>query len=110
MAKKDSMQKQVEKDEKGVPTGQQMDLIDVGPENSKEIIQHARLYKAAQTKRIQALDEEIAEKQKLLELIRNAKLKPLEGGKVQFRCDGYIITVTPRDELVRIKESDAETA
>jgi hypothetical protein len=106
MAKKTQMQKQVEKDELEVLPGQQMDLIDTAPENAQEIIKHARVYKAVQAKRIQALVEEKAEKDTLLELIRQAHLQPLEGGKIKLRLDGYLITVTPRDELVQIKEDD----
>ena len=29
---------------------------------------------------------------------------PLEGGKIQFHVDGMMITVVPRDELIRIKD------
>jgi hypothetical protein len=109
--KKTQMQQQVEQDELEVLPGQQMDLIDTTPENAKEIIKHARVYKAAQTKRIQALEEEKAEKQKLLELINKAHMQRLENGKIKFKLEGYIITVTPRDELVQIKEdSDADAA
>lgn len=110
--KKSQMQQQVEQDELEVMPGQQMDLIDTTPENAKEIVKHARIYKAAQAKRIQALEEEKAEKQKLLELIRDAHLQRLKNGKIKFKLDGYVITVTPRDELVQIKEdeSDAEAA
>ena len=112
MAKKSAMQKEVERTEATeAPKGQQMDLIEVGPENAKEIILHARRYKASQKKRIEALAEEIAEKQKLLALISDAHLKRLDDGKIRFKLDGFTITVTPRDELVKIKEdSDAEAA
>jgi hypothetical protein len=40
--------------------GEQLALIDVTPENSKEIIATAKRYKAAQSQRIEALQEEIA--------------------------------------------------
>jgi hypothetical protein len=50
--------------------GEQLDLIDVQPENSKEIIAHAKNYRAAVKRRMAALEEEVAEKQKLLELIK----------------------------------------
>jgi hypothetical protein len=99
--KKDSMEKEVEK-------GEQMDLIDVGPKNSKEIIKHARLYKSALAKRVDAFAEEVAQKQKLLELINAEHLQRLEDGKIKFRLDGFTITVTPRDELVKIKEDGDE--
>ena len=106
MTGKKSMKNQVEKDELEMVPGQQMDLIEVGPENTKEIKKHALLYKKAQKERIAALEIENDEKEKILELIRKAGLKPLEDGKIKFRCDGFIITVTPRDELVKIKEEN----
>lgn len=86
-----------------------MDLIDVGPENSKEIIRVARLYKTTLSKRIDLLAQEVEHKHKLLELINNAHLQRLPDGRIRFKVEGYTITVTPRDELVKIKE-DSEAA
>lgn len=106
--KKSQLQEQVENDELELLPGQQMDLIDIAPENAKEIIAHARIYKAVQAKRILALEEEKKEKQKLLELIKEANLQRLEDGKIKFKLDGYTITVTPRDELVQIKEDEGD--
>ena len=105
MAKKKSeMEKEVEK-------GEQMDLINVGPKNSKEIIKHAKLYRSALSRRIEAMAEEVAQKHKLLELIEAEHLQRLDDGKIKFKLDSYTITVTPRDELVKIKEDgDAEAA
>jgi len=109
MGRKKSMQEEVEKTE--VPVGEQMPLIDVAPENAKEILSCARRYKSAQRSRLAAEKEEVAEKQKLLQLIRQAGVKPVDlSGKISFRCDHLIITVTPRDELVRVKEEDEEAA
>ena len=98
--KKSTMQKEVEK-------GEQMDLIEVGPENSKEIIRQARIYKALVKKRVNTLADEVAAKTKLLELIKEAKLTRTPGGNIKFHCDGYTITVTPRDELIKVKEDEA---
>lgn len=108
MAKKQStMQNEVEKSEQ--EAGEQMKLIDVGPENSKEIIKQARIYKAAVAKRIKATNEEVPAKQKLLKLIIDAHLNRLEDGTIKFKLDGYTITVTPRDELIKVKEDKEET-
>jgi len=105
MGKKSSMQKEVEKTEgPKIEIGEQIPLIDVGPKNSKEIAQCARRYKEAQSRRLIYLDEEKDEKQKIIELVRKSKLKPLTDGTTKFRCDGMIITIEPRDELVKIKE------
>lgn len=91
-------------DEKG-----QMDLIpNVGSENGKEILKVARQYQALKTKRIAALEDEVSKKQELLELIHNAGLKPMDDGKIKFTCEKVVITVTPRDELIKVKEADDE--
>ena len=84
--------------------GKQLDLIDVGPENSKEIVRVAERYKEAQAERLEALKRAVDEKQNLLDLIEKADLQPV-GCKIKCRCDGYIITVTPRDQLISIKKA-----
>ncbi|MFH1281406.1 MAG: hypothetical protein ABIH91_01630 [Candidatus Omnitrophota bacterium] len=101
MAKKSSMQKEVEETEEG----EQMALIDVGPENGPIIVAQARIYKKASKARQKALKNEVEQKKKLLALIKDAGLKPLDvSGVIRFRCNSVIISVTPRDELVRVKE------
>lgn len=85
--------------------GDQLDLIDVNPENAKEIVVAARLYQKYQTARVKALAKEIEQKRLILELVKAANLQTLEGGKVKFNVDGITITVTPRDELVQVKEA-----
>jgi len=84
--------------------GEQLDLIDVTPENAKSIIREARLYKKFQAERLAVLKNEIEQKHKVLELVKAAKLQSLDGGKIRFEHDGVIISITPRDELVKIKE------
>lgn len=91
------------------PTGKQLDLIDVAPAQQKKIAAIAKNYKKAQQARIAALKIEVDEKQRLLELIKQANLQHLEGNKVQFRADGLLITVTSRDELVSVKD-ESESA
>ena len=83
---------------------EQLDLIDVQPENVKEILKVARSYKEYQQARLSVLKKEKDQKQKVLDLVNKAKLQPLEGGVIRFKCDGVIISVTPRDELVQVKE------
>ena len=103
MAKKNKTQKEQGASSEAT-NGGQLDLIDVAPENSKEIIALARAYKSAQGRRIDALEEEVATKVKLLALIKEANLQRLDDGKIRLHLDGYTITVTPRDELVKVKE------
>ena len=85
-------------------SGEQLDLIDIAAKNAKPIIKAARLYKQFQLARLGALKKEIEQKQKVLELVRAADLQPLAGGKIRFEYDGVTISITPRDELVAVKE------
>lgn len=86
--------------------GEQMDLIDVGPENLKAMKPVARRYKAAQKRRIEALADEVKEKKRMLELIVGAKLKPDEDGVVLFTVDGMTVKATPQDWKLSVKEID----
>ena len=90
-------------------TGEQMDLIDVSPENMKKIKPVARRYKAAQKVRIEALKKETELKAQLLSLIKDSNPTHLEDGSIKFQCDGMLITVTPRDELIKVKDEDGES-
>jgi hypothetical protein len=92
----------------GTP-GEQLELIDVGPENMKKIKPVARKYKAAQKARLEALAQEVKLKGELLGLIRESGVKPMDDGTIRFQCDGLLITATPRDELVKVKSVDAES-
>jgi hypothetical protein len=87
---------------------EQLDLIDTKPKNAKEIEKAARLYMETQGTRIALLAEEVEQKHKVLELVRAAKLQPLEGGVIKFRCDSLTISITPRDELIKVKEDSSE--
>jgi hypothetical protein len=87
-------------------SGEQIPLMDTLPEGSEEIIACAKRYKNAQAARIEALNMEKQEKGTLLELIEKAGFQRLEDGKIKFTADGFTITVTPRDELVQVKEAD----
>jgi len=89
-------------------TGEQLDLLDVGPENSKEIVKQAKHYKVALSRRIEALQEEVTAKEKLKALIKEANLKPMDDGKIRVHVNGYTITVTPRDELIQVKEDEQQ--
>ena len=84
-------------------TGEQLPLIDIAPENSKEITACAKRYKKAQGIRIDALVQEKAQKAIMLDLVKKAKLKPLADGTIRFRCDGHTITVTPSEYKVKVE-------
>ena len=84
-------------------TGEQLDLIDVHPKNSKQIIRTAREYKAVQRTRLAALEEEVQKKKKLLDLIRESEVQPLPDGSIKFQLDGITLSVVPRDEKITVK-------
>lgn len=93
---------------KPLEVGEQLDLIDVSPANGKLIKSAARLYKKYQTERTEALAQEKKQKKKLLELVKEADLKPLDDGIIKFKCGGLMITLEPRDELIKVKEKEAD--
>lgn len=100
--------KKAAKKESSDEKGKQLDLLDVAPENAKPIIAVARRYKKASAIRQAALAEEVKLKGQVLDLVKAAKLQPLEGGVIKFAYNGVTISITPRDELVRVKDEKAE--
>jgi len=101
MAKNNSMQKQIVKDEM---------LIDVGPENGKVIIEAVREYKKHQADRLAAGKKEFDAKQKVLTLVKEAELQRLPDGTIKFTYEKVIIKVTPQDDLITIKEEKPKKA
>lgn len=89
-------------------SGEQLDLIDVEPKNKKEILRVARKYKTSQCARMEAAAVEADMKEKLLAVVRAAKIVPDADGSYRFRVDSCTITVKPRDELVQVKFVDEE--
>lgn len=87
---------------------EQLELIEVAPKNAKVIKRAAKAYKEAQTERISWLAEEKKHKEKILTLIENENLMPLEGGVIRIAVNGAVITVTPRDNLVKVKFEDGD--
>jgi hypothetical protein len=98
-------------EEQGVEStsGEQLPLIDVTPKHGKAILAIAKDYKKAVAARMRMGEKEVDLKGKLLELIKKENLARLENGSIRFRLDGMIITVTPRDELIKVKEEGEET-
>lgn len=85
-------------------------IPDVLPENAKQICKVAIEYREAMQAR-QALSEiQHEHKATLLSLVKDAKLKPADDGTISFEVDGLRITVTPRDELIRVKDSSGDEA
>jgi hypothetical protein len=92
-----------------VEPGEQLTLIDVTPENLKEIAPVAKRYRAAVRRRMKAGEEETALKEELLSLVKESKAVRLQDGSIRFKCEGMTITITPRDELVRVKDNEEES-
>ena len=84
--------------------GEQLDLIDVAPENAKPIIALARRYKKIVSARVDLTSQEVKLKKEIVDLVRAAKLQPLNGGVIKFKYNGVTVSITPRDELVKVKE------
>ena len=85
--------------------GEQLTLIDVGPEHSKEILAAGKIYKKHQKARQAAAAKEADQKKLILELVEKAGLQRLAGGVIKFEIEGIPFKITPRDELVQVGEA-----
>ena len=90
------------------PKQKQLQLIETLPENIQEIVDLAEEYEDVKQGRLNILDKEKELKHKLLEMIKASGIKPLEDGVIRFRHDGFMISITPRDELIKVKEIDED--
>lgn len=102
MAKKKAVRKETKE------KGKQLDLIDVAPANAKPIIALARRYKKVSAARQANLAEEVQLKKQIIDLTKAAKLQPLKDGVIKFKHNGVTVSITPRDELVKVKDEKAE--
>lgn len=100
MAKKKAAPKKDTKE-----TGEQLDLIDVAPEKSKPIIKMAREYIKYRDSRMAVQKKEVEHKQCIIELVKAAKLQPLNGGKIKFEYDGVEISLAPKEMELKVKEA-----
>lgn len=108
MGKKKTMQEKVEEGEALYEPGEQMDLIDVTPEELKKIRPVVKKYKQVVKSRVALTAEEVELKNKIKEFVHASELKRLPDGSIKFRCDGFLVEVTPRDEVVKVKEANDE--
>ena len=83
-------------------SGEQLDLIDVGPKHSKEILAALILYDKHKKARMASGVKEVEQKTLILELVEKAGLQRLAGGVIKFVLDGIPVKITPRDQLVEI--------
>ncbi len=82
--------------------GKQLDLIDVGPKHSKELLAAGQLYLKHQQVRRAVAPKEAEQKKLILELVQKADLQRLAGGVIKFEIEGVPFKITPRDELVQV--------
>ena len=86
----------------------QLALLDVGPENLAEIIPHIKAYEEAKAERLAFLKTEVQEKKTILALVNEAGLSRLPNGDIRFTCDGSIVTISPTDDKISVKEDPDE--
>ena len=109
--KKKENSKQASSNEAGVPVGEQMPLIDVSPEHSKEIEKVARAYNAKVKARLdiqKGRDGEEDLQQRLLDLVKAENLSRDNSGKIKFTVNGVEILLVPTKEKVKVKMVDEE--
>ncbi len=87
-----------------VEVGEQIPLMDVGPENLKAIVKEVRIYKKHQHDRLASLKLEVESKGKIKAMVKEAELQRLKNGTIKFEADNAIICVAPQEDLITIKE------
>lgn len=92
------------KETQTVGKGEQMDLIDVGPENIKAMRPVAAKGKNAEKRRAKAADDKKKAGEEMVELVKDAKLKPNANGLIQFVVDGLEVRVKPDQWTVTFTE------
>lgn len=91
--------------EQAATLGEQMDLLDVGPENLELMKPVARRCKVAEKKRAKAVDEKKKAEAEIVELVKDAKLKPNAQGNIEFVVDGLRVKVKPHEWKVTVSET-----
>ena len=86
----------------------QLQLIETLPENIQEIVDVALEYRECKLGRVNILKKEVELKTKIKEMVHKAGLQPLKDGVIRFRHDGVLISITPRDELIKVKDVPEE--
>lgn len=84
--------------------GEQLDLIDVTPEELKNILPIVKAYRRVVKDRVELTNKETELKKKSLAAIKDAGLKRQEDGTIKVTIDGITIIVAPQDDKITIKE------
>ena len=85
----------------------QLELIDVGPDNLDRIRPHVEAYRAAVEEYSQLGQQVNTEKQAIIQLVTEAKLKPLANGNIEFTCDNVLIKIVPTELKIKITKPKA---
>lgn len=83
-------------------SNKQLDLIDVGPKNLKQIRPHLNAYKEAVEEYSRWGSVVNTEKQAIMDLVHKSGLERLSNGNIEFTCDGVLIKIIPTDEKIKI--------
>ncbi len=106
--KKGTKEAEPKKGESKARKGEQLDLIEVHPKNVKAIVREARLYKELQATRLSALAKEVAQKEKVKEMVKAAGFQRLDDGTIRFEYDGVLVTVAPQDDKITVKDKEKD--
>ena len=86
---------------------EQQELIDVQPENNKELLRAGRAYNKLRDTHASERDsfrkKELAALEKFLAAIKEAGVNPRADGSYRFTADGELIIVTPKMPKVRME-------
>jgi hypothetical protein len=84
------------------------EMFDITPENQKEILAFAKQLKKVSAKKKSLADDEKVARHELIEAVRSAGLQPMDNGVIILKINGMTITVTPKEENVKIQENGDE--
>ena len=104
------MAKDKKKSEDVADAGEQLQLLDVSHPLAKDIKRAAKRYDVDKHERMAATKKEVESKTKLLALVKQSGVRPDAEGVIEFAVDGLHISVTPRDELVKVKDDGEDGA
>lgn len=88
--------------------GQQGLLLEVGPEGMEKIRPFVTKCRKQQAIRSKAWNAIVDAKDNIRLLVHAEGVRPAPNGKIIFNCDGTEVVVTPRDDLVELKDAKKE--
>jgi len=86
----------------------QLELIETLPENIQEIVDVAIEYRESVVERQAMLRKEVELKTKVKDMAIKAGLKRLPDGVIRFKYDGVLVSITPQDDKIKVKDVKEE--